>query len=103
MASRDYNEEKDARGVHWGFKEVAATAILYGLSITCIVLGLQPIFTMDYELKSFANLLFVASHAFYMFSFTAVHRKSHFIFWSTSFLLLICTTLMFYFYDSLFL
>jgi hypothetical protein len=103
MVSRDYSEERDPKGVHWGFKEVTATALLYGLSVLCIVLGVQPLFTMDYELKSFANLLFVVSHAFYMFSLFTVHRKSHFIFWSTSFLLLICTTLMFYFHDSLFL
>lgn len=97
-----YYDGNHQRGVHWGFTKVLMVAVLYGLSLTCIILGLKPLFDMEFEAKSFANLAFVAFHGFYMFSFIAVHRKSHFIFWSTSYLLLSGTSLLFYFYEELF-
>ncbi|KMV66726.1 hypothetical protein M970_010550 [Encephalitozoon cuniculi EcunIII-L] len=93
-----YREE-----MHWGFTKILVVSMLYGLSLVCIFLGLKPLFDMDFEVKSFANLAFVAFHGFYMFSFMAVHRKSHFIFWSTSYMLLSGISLLFYYYEDLFL
>lgn len=102
MSSKDYESRNEGK-IHWGFAKVLIVLILYSLSGTCIVLGLKPLFDMDFDTKNFANLVFVIFHGFYMFSFIAVHRKSHFIFWATSYMLLSGTTLLFYYYDDLFL
>lgn len=96
-------QTKEGGGMRWGLGRVLVVFVLYALSISCVVLGIKPLFDMDFDAKNLANLLFVASHAFYMFSFLAVRRKSHFVFWATSFLLLSGTTLLFYFYEDLFL
>lgn len=101
MPSRDYDDSH--RRIHWGFTKVAMVCMLYGLSLACIILGLKPLFDMDFEPKNFANLVFVTFHGFYMFSFAAVHRKSHFVFWSTSYMLLSGTSILFYYYEDLFL
>ncbi|ADM10925.1 leptin receptor [Encephalitozoon intestinalis ATCC 50506] len=102
MPAEDYASSHEER-VHWGFTKILMIVVLYGLSLACIILGLKPLFDMEFEIKSFANLTFVAFHAFYMFSFMAVHKKSHFIFWSITYLFLSGISLLFYFYEDLFL
>lgn len=99
MSSKEYEHE---RRIHWGFSTVFVVVALYGLSLACVILGLKPLFDMEFEPKNFANLAFVVMHGFYMFSFAAVHRKSHLIFWATSYIILSGTTILFYYYEDLF-
>lgn len=92
-----------SNSMKWTTTKMIVTVTLFALSGLCIFLGLKPMFDMTYDFKSFANLMFVAMNGFYIFSFSAVHRTSQFVFWSASFLLLITITLMFYNYDEIFL
>lgn len=101
MSSDEHNDRSGGK-IHWGFSKTFTVLILYLMSATCILLGLKPLFDMEFELKSFANLFFVVLHGFYAFSFTTVHRNSQFIFWATSYLLLNGTTILFYYYEDIF-
>lgn len=94
--------EVEKRRLNWTAKKVMVSVALFIISIICIVVGIVPLIEGDYEIKSFANLLFVAFHGFYMFSFSAVNRNSQFFFWALSFFLLDAMTLIFIFYDDIF-
>lgn len=94
--------EVEKRRLHWTGKKVVVSVVLFTISIICVVVGIEPLINGDYDPKSFANLLFVAFHMFYMFSFSAVHRSSQFFFWALSFFMLDAMTLIFIFYDEIF-
>lgn len=96
------NFKIESKSVSWTGKKIAICAVLFVLSLVCISVGLQPILTGIYDVKSFANLIFVVFHAFYMFSFTAVHRNSQFFFWALSYFMLDAITFIFVFYDDIF-
>lgn len=93
-----YREKK----IHWTTLKVIFTLFLFGDSIALIIIGFVPLIDFGVDLKNLANLLFVALHVFYMMSFGGVKRDRQFYFWSTSFLLLDISTLMFYFYEDIF-
>lgn len=99
-----YNERrkyKRAR-MRWTTGKVIFTGFLFGSSIAMIFFGLYPLFDGDYEPKSFANLLFVIFHVYYMFSFSAVNKNYQFLFWAASFLVLDAGTALFLFYEDIF-
>lgn len=94
--------EVEKKQLNWTAKMVVVTVALFIISIICIIVGLEPLINGDYETKSFANLLFVAFHGFYMFSFSTINRSSQFFFWALSFFMLDAMTLVFIFYDDIF-
>lgn len=94
--------EVEKKRLNWTAKKVVVSVVLFIISIICIIVGIEPLINGDYEIKSFANLLFVAFHGFYMFSFSAVTRSSQFFFWALSFFMLDAMTLIFIFYDDIF-
>jgi hypothetical protein len=99
----DRSKEVRRRGIQWTASKVFTVVVLYCISIGLIFLGIKPLLDMFYELKSFANLLFVVSHIFYMFSFITVKKRSHFVFWVASYVLLDALSFMFFFSEDLFL
>lgn len=96
-------QEYRSNRIRWSPTKVIFTLLLFGGSIALMITGIYPLIDMDFELKSFANILFVLLHVFYLFSFTAVKRNSQLIFWSASFLVLDAATFLFYFYDDIFI
>lgn len=91
------------RKIKWTYIKVIIAMILFIGGVLCVLLGINPLIDMTYDLKSFSNLVFVVFHVYYLFSFTAVNTNSDFIFWSSSYCLLIITSIMFYYYDDIFI
>ncbi|KCZ76314.1 hypothetical protein H311_02582 [Anncaliia algerae PRA109] len=94
--------ERPEKTLKWTGTKILIALLLFILSFTCIVLGLKPLIEGDNDLKAFVNILFVVFHFFYMFSFTAVKKTTHFFFWSLSFFMIDGMTLVFLFYDEIF-
>lgn len=94
--------EVEKKNLEWTGVKIVITILLFICSIACVIAGIAPLIEGDYETKSFANILFVLFHGFYMFSFSAVTRNSQFFFWALSFLMLDAMTLIFIFYDEIF-
>lgn len=89
--------------IKWTPLKLILTALLIISGITCIILGIYPLIDMDYDIKSFCNLVFVVFHCYYIFSLSGVKKNSDFVFWVFSYLLLCVCSLMFYFYDDIFI
>lgn len=87
----------------WTTISIFITVCFFIAGIVCVFLGINPLLEMWYDLKSFSNLIFVVFHLYYLFSFIGVHTNSDFIFWTGSYSLLIVTSIMFYFYDDIFI
>ena len=88
--------------LRWTGTKVLISVLLFLISAMCILAGITPIVEGFYDLKSFANLIFVVFHGFYMFSFSAVTKSSQFFFWALSFLMLDAMTFIFIYYDEIF-
>lgn len=98
-----YGEQRyRPKKIHWTALKVIFTMFLFILSIVLMIVGFVPLIEFGLDLKSAANLLFVALQVFYLMSFRGVRRESQFYFWLTSLLLLDITTVMFYFYENIF-
>ncbi|EOB11833.1 leptin receptor gene-related protein [Nosema bombycis CQ1] len=89
--------------IKWSIIKLIFAGILLIAGSACIYLGLQPLIEMELNLKSFANLVFVIFHIYYAISLFGVKRMSQFIFWCGSYILLISASLMFFYYDSIFI
>lgn len=88
--------------IRWSPFKIVIVVLLFAGGAVSIYLGLSPLLEMTFELKSFANLIFVLFQVYYIFSFFGVKKTSQFIFWCASYILLIASSLMFFYYDSIF-
>lgn len=95
-------KRKNPEKIQWSPMKVLFTLLLFGCGVALIITGVYPFFDMMIELKSFANLLFVALIVFYMYSFHSVKKMSSYIFWSTSYSLFLSATFLFFFYEEIF-
>ncbi|WUR03849.1 putative leptin receptor [Vairimorpha necatrix] len=86
----------------WTTTSVIITVLMFISGILCILLGLNPLLDLEFDLKSFSNLIFVVFHLYYLCSFMGVNTNSDFIFWGSSYILLIVSSIMFYYYDDIF-
>ncbi|KAF9764636.1 hypothetical protein NGRA_0400 [Nosema granulosis] len=88
--------------IRWSLFKIIVVLILFAGGGACIYFGLSPLLEMEFEMKNFANLVFVIFHIYYILSFFGVKKTSQFVFWCASYILLIFASLMFYFYDDVF-
>lgn len=79
------------------------SAILLAVSVGFIIYVLIPFIEGFIELQNFANLLFVILHVFYMFNVATLKKKSQWVFWVASYLILDAASILFVFYDSIFI
>lgn len=88
--------------IRWSPFKIIMTILLISAGAVSIYFGISPLLEATFELKSFANLIFVLFQVYYIFSFFGVKKTSQFIFWCASYILLIASSMMFFFYDSIF-
>ena len=79
------------------------TVFLFVTGIVLVILSLRPLLEGEYEMKSFANLLYTLFILLFMLSFESVKRSHEFTVWASSFILLDLITIMFLYYDDILL
>lgn len=97
------SKRRHHRGLKWTGFRIAITAILMLVSVAFMIYVLIPFIEGFIEVQNFANLLFVLLHVFYMFNVTALKNKKQWVFWVMSYLLVDAASILFVFYDSIFI
>ncbi|KAH9412166.1 hypothetical protein HK407_01g00580 [Ordospora pajunii] len=96
-------QDSHSKKIHWRFSQILLIAVLYATGIACVFISIQPLLEMDFEPKNFIGIFIAFLHGSYMLGFMSIHKKSQFVFWAASYSLLCITTILLYYYNSLFL
>merc|ERR1711915_58479 len=87
----------------WTMHRLFISGCLLGVSVGFIIYTLIPFIEGFVEPENFASLIFVVLHVFYMFNITTLETKRQWIFWVMSYLIVDAASVVFVFYDSLFI
>lgn len=90
-------------GLTWSGSRIMISGALLAVSVGFIIYVLVPFIEGFVEIQNFANLLFVILHVFYMFNVTTLKNKKQWVFWVMSYLLVDAASILFVFYDEIFI
>lgn len=94
------NETKP--GINWSKFKLLMTLLLVSSSFCAIYMAVEPILEETNKLKNWINLLFAALLVFFDIILLTIHENHQFVFWATSFGMLIFASVMFIQYEMIF-